>query len=99
VAAGSAGYEDAVSPDDRAGMREPGNRSVPQNILTTLAVPSIGNVLLLGYPRSLRSAEGGPNPDRGFRISTGRRPRAGCPHDLPRQNGPGLIRGNPGTAV
>src|SRR5258705_8686176 len=57
VSADCAGHKDLVTPNDGTRMREPGNRGAPKNVLTSLRVPPIREMLSLCYARSLLSAE------------------------------------------
>ena len=54
IAADGAGHEDPVAPDDRARVREAGNRRAPQDVLALGAVPAIGKILSVGDARRLR---------------------------------------------
>ena len=74
LAADRARHEDAIAPDDRAGVREAGNRRTPADAFVRGGVPCLGQVLPIRDTRRIRAAEGRPAPGCRF----GRRQRR-CP--------------------
>ena len=54
AAADGARHEDHVAPDDRAGVRKPGNRPPPQDVRAGRRAPAVRQVLSLGDCRPLR---------------------------------------------
>ncbi len=100
VAADGTRDEDFVTPDDRARMREAGERRAPEDVLTLRAVPAVGEVLPVGHARRLTPAERRPVAGGSFRSFARRgRAREGRPHDAPHRPELHLGRGNPCAAV
>src|SRR5262249_731796 len=60
VAADGRGEEDAVAPDDGAGVAQPGDRRLPADVLPLLEVPADGRLLAVGHARAARAAERRP---------------------------------------
>ena len=60
AAADGARDEDAIAPDDRARVAEPGNRRAPQDVLAGLAVPASGSCCPSATPDASRPAERRP---------------------------------------
>src|SRR5262249_36997203 len=102
VAADRAGDEDALSPDDGAGMRKSWNRRAPQNIFARLAVPPVRQVLPLGDAFGLSPAKRRPVPFRRIRLGAFGRTRAigiGCDSDAAWGDDFGLFGRRPDAVV
>src|SRR5687768_18344805 len=74
--------EDAITPNDRARMRETRNLRFPENIFAGLAVPLIWQVLSLCHARSAWTTKRGPASFHRCRFQTRGRPFTGGPRDI-----------------
>src|SRR5206468_1666379 len=99
LAAHRARHEEALAPDDGAGMRQSRDGQAPPDVLTALAVPGVRKVLPVADTRGLRPSKRGPAVRLGLGLRPRGRARGGGAHDPSRRHAR-LVPGRaPGAAV